>query len=98
MIRRKKKRMRLIVGNVISVAQSDARIVAEVMRNLMHRALAHFSMQTHELRNEKITRVARAASSTYCNDLSGTSRFFESLARYKSLSLSFFLSLIFRIY
>lgn len=46
--------MRLIVGNVISVAQNDARIVAEVMRTLMHRALAHFSMQTHELRTRKL--------------------------------------------
>lgn len=46
--------MRLTVGNVISVAQSDVRIAVEVMRNLMHRALAHFSMQTHELRTKKL--------------------------------------------
>jgi len=46
--------MRLIVGNVISVTQSDVRIVAEVMRNLTHRVLTHFSMQTYELRTRKL--------------------------------------------
>lgn len=64
--------MRLIVGNVISVAQNDARIVAEVMRNLMHRALAHFSMQTHELRTRKLPE-----RKFHCNDLSGTNVIFE---------------------